>query len=106
MAFAAGYRLSPAEGSTDTVALAAAHKCTTVEGAKGVGALRVRYNAISLRATRNGEWSGTYLMALIAVIDVKPTKLVATFLGDIIPLKVANLALAVVPGDSARISGS
>lgn len=45
-------------------------------------------------------------MNLIAVIDVEPTKLVATFLGETVILKVANLALAVIPSEGTRIGGS
>lgn len=105
MASPAGHRLSPAEGGTDTVALAAAHERTIVEGAKGIGALGIRDNAISLKAGENGEQSGMYLMMLVAVIGVEPTKLVAAFLSETVILNVANLALAVVPSEGAIISG-
>lgn len=61
---------------------------------------------ISLRFPGYGKRCRTYLMMLIAVIDVEPPELVATFLGETIILNVANLALAVGPSDGAVTGAS
>lgn len=45
-------------------------------------------------------------MVLVAVVGVEAiVDLVATFLGETVELGVANLALAVVPGEGAGIGG-
>lgn len=88
--------LAPAESVGDAIALAAAHECTAVETAEGIGALEIA----SVREQLQVKRADPYLVNLVAVVNVEPVvNLAATFLGEVVKLTAAILALAVVPGD-------